>query len=45
VALFFNEAFVMAEVVITAYPSPTCIFLAFDWDDGAQHADFLGFAI
>jgi hypothetical protein len=35
----------MAEVVVTAYPSPTCIFLAFDWDDGAQHADFLGFAI
>jgi phosphatidylserine/phosphatidylglycerophosphate/cardiolipin synthase-like enzyme len=43
--LVFNEAFVMAQVVVTAYPSPTCIFLAFDWDDGAQHADFLGFAI
>ena len=35
----------MAKAVVTAYPSPTCIFLAFDWEDGAQHTDFLGFAI
>lgn len=35
----------MASVTIKPYASPTCILLAFDWPDGAQHADFLGFAI
>jgi len=35
----------MARVTVKACPSPTCIFLAFDWEDGAKHADFLGFAI
>src|SRR5262245_17731620 len=35
----------MAKVTVKACPSPTCMFLAFDWEDGARHADFLGFAI
>lgn len=35
----------MASVTLKAYPSPTCILLAFDWADGARHPDFLGFAI
>jgi phosphatidylserine/phosphatidylglycerophosphate/cardiolipin synthase-like enzyme len=35
----------MTGVTIKSYASPTCVLLAFDWPDGAQHADFLGFAI
>jgi phosphatidylserine/phosphatidylglycerophosphate/cardiolipin synthase-like enzyme len=31
--------------VVRPYLSPTLVFLAFDWPDGDQHADFLGFAI
>jgi len=28
-----------------AYTSPTLVLLAYDWPDGKNHADFLGFAI
>ncbi|HEY0454757.1 MAG TPA: phospholipase [Verrucomicrobiae bacterium] len=35
----------MAKVALRAYLSPTLVFLAFDWPDGAQRQDFLGFAI
>ena len=35
----------MAKVTIKHYASPTCILLAFDWADGPEHPDFLGFAI
>jgi phosphatidylserine/phosphatidylglycerophosphate/cardiolipin synthase-like enzyme len=35
----------MANVTIKPYASPTCVLLAFDWEDGTQHPDFLGFAI
>ena len=34
-----------SKVVVRPYLSPTLVFLAFDWPDGDQHADFLGFAI
>jgi phosphatidylserine/phosphatidylglycerophosphate/cardiolipin synthase-like enzyme len=30
---------------VRAYASPTAVLLAFDWQDGANHQDFLGFAI
>jgi phosphatidylserine/phosphatidylglycerophosphate/cardiolipin synthase-like enzyme len=30
---------------VRAYLSPTLVFLAFDWEDGKNHDDFLGFAI
>src|SRR5215510_14653576 len=40
-----HETFLMAKVTVKACPSPTCILLAFDWQDGAKHADFLGSAI
>jgi len=33
------------NVMVKSYASPTSVLLAFDWPDGAQHADFLGFAI
>ena len=33
------------RTVVRAYTSPTLVFLAFDWPDGANHADFLGFSI
>jgi len=35
----------MGSVTIKAYASATCVLLAFDWPDGADHQDFLGFAI
>jgi hypothetical protein len=35
----------MAKVKLRAYTSPTLILLAMDWPEGAEHADFLGFAI
>lgn len=35
----------MTAVTVKTYASPTCILLAFDWADGAQHSNFLGFAI
>jgi hypothetical protein len=35
----------MAKVTIKFYASPTCVLLAFDWADGPEHPDFLGFAI
>ena len=30
---------------VRAYLSPTLVFLAFDWEEGKNHDDFLGFAI
>jgi hypothetical protein len=33
------------QVAIKAYLSPTLVLLAFDWADGAERDDFLGFAI
>jgi hypothetical protein len=33
------------KVTIRTYTSPTLVLLAMDWSDGAQHDDFLGFAI
>jgi len=39
------EGTAMAKTQIRAYASPTCVLLAFNWEDGAQHPDFLGFAI
>jgi len=33
------------KATIRAYTSPTLVLLAMDWSDGAQHDDFLGFAI
>jgi phosphatidylserine/phosphatidylglycerophosphate/cardiolipin synthase-like enzyme len=35
----------MAKATVKAYASPGCTLLAFDWADGAEHPDFLGFAI
>ena len=35
----------MAKTEVRAYCSPTCVLLAFNWEDGTKHADFLGFAI
>ena len=35
----------MARVAIKAYASPSCVLLCFDWPDGTDHSDFLGFAI
>lgn len=35
----------MASVTVKFYSSPTCILLAFDWEDGPRHPDFIGFAI
>lgn len=35
----------MVSVSIRSYESPTLILLAFDWPDGANRNDFLGFAI
>jgi hypothetical protein len=35
----------MTNVSVKTYASPTCILLAFDWEDGDKHPDFLGFAI
>jgi phosphatidylserine/phosphatidylglycerophosphate/cardiolipin synthase-like enzyme len=33
------------KVRLRAYKSPGCVLLGFDWPDGGQHNDFLGFAI
>lgn len=33
------------KVRVRAYASPGCVLLAFDWPDGGQYEDFLGFAI
>jgi len=35
----------VAQVKVKAYASSGCVLLAFDWEDGPQHPDFLGFAI
>ncbi|MCA1385654.1 hypothetical protein I6F21_08650 [Bradyrhizobium sp. NBAIM03] len=35
----------VAAVTVKAYASPSCVLLTFDWKDGAEHEDFLGFAI
>lgn len=35
----------MTKVQVRTYVSPTLVLLAFNWDDGANHPDFLGFAI
>src|SRR5512136_839152 len=35
----------MAKVKIRSFASPTLILLAFDWKDGGDRDDFLGFAI
>ncbi|WOH80325.1 phospholipase D-like domain-containing protein [Bradyrhizobium sp. BEA-2-5] len=35
----------VTAVTVKAYASPSCVLLAFDWMDGAEHKDFLGFAI
>lgn len=35
----------MSKATVKAYASASCVLLAFDWEDGAQHKDFLGFAI
>lgn len=33
------------KACVRAYVSPPAVLLAFDWRDGANHQDFLGFAI
>jgi phosphatidylserine/phosphatidylglycerophosphate/cardiolipin synthase-like enzyme len=35
----------MSAVLTKAYLSPSLVLLAVDWPDGADHTDFLGFAI
>lgn len=35
----------MVGTKIKIYASPSCVLLAFDWPDGKDHPDFLGFAI
>lgn len=35
----------MSKATVRAYASPTCVLLAFDWEDGANFNDFLGFSI
>ena len=35
----------MAQVSVKAYASPGAVLLAFDWPEGQNHPDFLGFAI
>jgi hypothetical protein len=35
----------MSNAIVRAFLSPTLVLLAMDWEDGAQHNDFLGFAI
>lgn len=35
----------MTKATVKPYASPTCVLLTFDWADGADHLDFLGFAI
>ncbi len=35
----------MARTQVRAYASPGCVLLAFDWPDGKDHPDFLGFSI
>jgi phosphatidylserine/phosphatidylglycerophosphate/cardiolipin synthase-like enzyme len=33
------------SIVVRSYASPGCVLLAFDWPEGENHPDFLGFAI
>lgn len=33
------------KATVRAYASPTAVLLAFDWEEGKNHPDFLGFAI
>src|SRR5574338_1353897 len=35
----------MSKVKVRSYASPSVVLLAFDWPDGKDHDDFLGFAI
>lgn len=35
----------MSRATVKAYASAGCVLLAFDWQDGVSHEDFLGFAI
>jgi len=35
----------MAKATVKVYASPGCVLLTFDWADGENHPDFLGFAI
>lgn len=35
----------VSRATVKAYASAGCVLLAFDWADGGDHADFLGFAI
>jgi phosphatidylserine/phosphatidylglycerophosphate/cardiolipin synthase-like enzyme len=35
----------MAKAIVRGYASSSCVLLAFDWPDGKNHPDFLGFAI
>src|SRR5438132_1108674 len=35
----------MSVITSRSYLSPTLVLLAFDWDEGHAHEDFLGFAI
>lgn len=35
----------VAKVTIKAYASASCVLLTYDWKDGIDHPDFLGFAI
>src|SRR5262249_35562115 len=39
------EELIVEKVRSKAYLSPTLVLLAFDWADGGQRKDFLGFAI
>jgi hypothetical protein len=34
-----------SKATVRAYTSPTLVLLAMNWADGADHNDFLGFAI
>jgi hypothetical protein len=35
----------MTKATVKVYASPGCVLLTFDWADGENHPDFLGFAI
>jgi phosphatidylserine/phosphatidylglycerophosphate/cardiolipin synthase-like enzyme len=35
----------MGRTIVRAYASPGCVLLTFDWPDGKDHPDFLGFSI
>jgi phosphatidylserine/phosphatidylglycerophosphate/cardiolipin synthase-like enzyme len=40
-----SRSSVSSKAHVRAYLSPTLVFLAFDWEEGKDHEDFLGFAI